>query len=290
MSNEMTVAESHDIAFIAESQQIAVSGAVSLMPVPQMQAVLAEYTERRQSFRTWLLSQLTEGVHYGIPPGCEPKRDAQGRPLDFTNKVVRPEQWSFRPSLYKAGADLVVDLMMLDPTFSPDAESWKMLGAIDGLVVIQCRLLSRGANPFFPAADKGQSVGEGRGSAQAGQKRRDANGAIKIAQKSAKIDAVINTLGLSDLFTQDLEDKPRAGQSPDADPDAPKVGTRAERATGQTVSAAVLNELFGDYCSAGHDSAAFHVWVSAVLKTDRPMKKRAEWTAADLAACRKAIS
>jgi hypothetical protein len=49
-------------------------------------------------------------------------------------------------------------------------------------------------------------LGEGRGAGVAGVKRRDGNGAVKIAQKSAKIDAVINTLGLSDLFTQDLED------------------------------------------------------------------------------------
>lgn len=57
------------------------------------------------------------------------------------------------------------------------------------------------------------------------------NKAIKMAQKSAFVDAVIRTTGMSDLFTQDLEDManaPEAPQSPTNEgnaPDEPFQGT-----------------------------------------------------------------
>lgn len=51
------------------------------------------------------------------------------------------------------------------------------------------------------------------------------NKAIKMAQKSAFVDAVIRASGMSDLFTQDLEDMPR-----DDAPEAPQATTTAPNA------------------------------------------------------------
>jgi len=49
-------------------------------------------------------------------------------------------------------------------------------------------------------------AGEGRGAADITEKQGSANTAIKIAEKRAKLDAVLATGGLSDFFSQDLED------------------------------------------------------------------------------------
>lgn len=264
--------------------------AVSLMPVTQMLPVLAEYTARRNSFREWLLSQLVEGTHYGIPPGCEPRYTEDGLQI-VEGKVLNPKQWKVKPSLYKAGADFICDLLMLDPKWEPDLDAWKMAGAKDGTFIMRCTLRCRGESPFFPGR-AGEIIGEGRGAGIAGVKRRDANGAIKISQKSSKIDAVINSLGISDLFSQDLDDLPP--RQPTAEPDyaAPVVGTRQERATGvPTVSADDLNELFKAWSkkSGGKTKADFCSWCQHVLTTELPMNALHHWSIDALSTCREAL-
>lgn len=168
---------------------------VSLLPVSQMIPVLDEYRARRVAFRRWVLSQMKRGLHYGVPPGCEP------------NGRTNPEQWQHKPSLYKAGADMLCDLLKMRPEFEADEIAWKLMGSKPGVPVFRCRLINIGS-PFFAGRNIGEVLGEGRGAAAEGQKKRDANAAIKVAQKCAKVDAVINTLGLSDLFTQDMDNEP----------------------------------------------------------------------------------
>lgn len=254
---------------------------LSLLPVGQMQAVLAEYDERRLSFRAWLLSKMTEGVHYGTPPGCA------------GDSRVDPRQWKSRPSLYKAGADLLCDLLMLDPTFDPDAETWRMLGSHEGQVVIRCRLVSRGTSPFYPDRPKGEVIGEGRGVGQSGVKKRDGNGAVKIAQKSAKVDAIINTLGISDLFTQDQE-PPTPQPAPIPDASAPKVGTREERRqVGERVNAKQLGAMLNEWGRLGlckreassykgkEAMTEFCKWVQSQLQTDTDFSSVGNWTIND---------
>jgi hypothetical protein len=257
--------------------------ALSLLPSAVMRPILDEYTDRRKTFRRWLKEQLTEGIHYGIPPGCEPKYDGDGNTI-VDGKILDPYQWQVKPSLYKAGADFLCDLMQMDPQFSPDIETWKMLGAKEGTIVICCRLLSRGDSPFFTGRVKGDVLGEGRGAGVAGVKRRDGNGAIKIAQKSAKIDAVINTLGLSDLFTQDLEDETQRGASPAVNTNAPKVAPRAERQqqSGSHPLTAKLNGVFSQwrsrFGSADSTTADFSAWACSLLRTDKDLMRVSNWS------------
>jgi len=158
--------------------------AAMLMPREQMEVALAEYSDRREAFRDWLLRQLVMGVHFGVPPGCEPKGE------------VNPKQWKHKPSLYKAGADFICDLMAARDEYEPDMQSWELSGKTPGLYPFICRLYSRG----------GELLGEGRGAAIRGLKKRDDNAAIKCGKKCAKVDATINAWGLSDLFMQDVED------------------------------------------------------------------------------------
>lgn len=89
--------------------------------------------------------------------------------------------------------------MHLRATFKRDDETWEMSGKKPGLFCYICYLLD----------SKGNVVGEGRGSCDLSEKR-SANEAIKLAEKRAQLDAVLRTGGLSDFFTQDLEDLPEA--------------------------------------------------------------------------------
>lgn len=106
-----------------------------------------------------------------------------------------------KPSLFKPGAEKFCGLFKIRPTFKKDPETVDMLGNTDGIIAYICELVD----------SRGRVIGEGRGSSSVDPKGKDfdVNKAIKIAAKRAQVDAVLRTGGLSDFFTQDMEDAPR---------------------------------------------------------------------------------
>lgn len=101
-----------------------------------------------------------------------------------------------KKSLAKGGAEKIASIFHWTAKFDKDTESLEMLGDIKGLVAFKCTLMN------------GQFVGEGRGAAMLSKNGNDPNKTLKMAQKSAFIDATLRASGLSDFFTQDLEDMP----------------------------------------------------------------------------------
>ena len=99
------------------------------------------------------------------------------------------------PSLSKPGAEKFMSLFHLRAEFERDNDTWEMMGKKDGVLCYVCKLYTK----------SGQLVGEGRGARDV-HKDGDINKAIKMAQKSANIDAVLRVGALSEMFTQDLED------------------------------------------------------------------------------------
>lgn len=219
MANELTTIEAAPAGPLSDLRSQAMN-----VPTTIMREALAEYAERRQAFREWLLSQLVEGVHYGTPPGCEPRGNVDER------------QWRHRPSLYKAGAELICDLMGVrdEYEFLPN-DSEQVSGQNKTAIAYRCRLVSR-AN--------GALIGEGIGAKVVGSKGMDANGSIKMAQKTAKVAAVLNAYGLSDLFTQDLEDQSPPRDNPDRNASSPQVKPRGERAASDKPVAALASRWF----------------------------------------------
>lgn len=254
--------------------------AMMTLPVDQQNVILALYTERRDNFRRWLMCQFEEGKHYGVPPGCEPK----GNP--------NPRQWQAQPSLYAAGADLLCDLLALRAEYKADLEAWQQLGSKPGYVVMVCRLYSR-ANSTL--------IGEGRGARKEGQKGGDLNNAIKMAQKSSKVDAVLNCYGLRDMFTQDLEHAPQPEyDNPPADPDAPRAAPRAKRVDADAEAKATIArvteisrlwkaknpEPTGDVAAW---STRYKQWVMKVCDRVFNPQKPAEWTVDNMAICEREL-
>ena len=103
-----------------------------------------------------------------------------------------------KKSLAKGGAEKIASIFQWNARFEKDAETLEMLGSTQGLVAFKCTL-----------AKGTKYVGEGRGAAMLAKNSGDPNKTIKMAQKSAFIDAVLRASGLSDFFTQDLEDMPQ---------------------------------------------------------------------------------
>jgi len=97
-----------------------------------------------------------------------------------------------KKSLAKGGAEKIASIFGWGATFEKDKDTLEAFD-IKGLVAYVCNLT------------KGDGlVGQGRGAATLAKNNNDANKTIKMAQKSAFIDAVIRTSGMSDFFTQDL--------------------------------------------------------------------------------------
>lgn len=110
-----------------------------------------------------------------------------------------------KPSLFKPGAEKFCGLFKIRPTFKKDTETVEMLGNTPGIIAYICELVD----------SRGQVIGEGRGTAKTDPSGADfdINKQVKIAQKRAQIDAVLRTGGLSDFFTQDMEDAPKGNSN-----------------------------------------------------------------------------
>jgi hypothetical protein len=254
---------------------------------PDEQAVVgAAYVESRKAFRDWLRSRLVEGIHFGYPPGTEPKYDTKGNLIsrywsskkkEYVETKIAPHQWTAKPSLYKAGADFICDLLAVRDEYAADMDGWRQLGEPKAVFVYACRLYSRG---------NGELLGEGRGVRTVGQKGGDENNAIKMAKKSAKVDAVLNAFGLSDLFTQDIEDAKAPADVPPQRTDAPAPRPRNERNAAPEVTSEQLKVLAAEWKSCVNDNqpfepAIFSAWCALKLPdaplTFNPMKPET-WT------------
>lgn len=100
-----------------------------------------------------------------------------------------------KKSLAKGGAEKLAGIYNLVATFEKDNESLDMLGNAKGMVAFLCTLSRFGV-----------IAGQGRGSDTMQRNSNDPNKTLKMTQKRAYVDAVIRATGLSDIFTQDIED------------------------------------------------------------------------------------
>jgi hypothetical protein len=251
----------------------AVERQTTALTVEQIQGKLADYTDKRNAFRDWILSQAKQDVHFGYPPGIS-SYDKPG--------------WKARPSLYKAGGDFICDLMRFRVEFKMDADTWKMLGEKQG-TICYIAIIRNADSPFYPNAAIDEILGEGRGVFVVGEKKgMGENSGVKMAEKRAKIDAVLNTLGLADLFTQDIEDDaPAPNPRADKDTAAPAAPTRNERAQAKPAAAQNGRKVYDAFLEArpGATQAEFMMWVNSKLaaigRADNPPTKDSPLTADD---------
>jgi len=155
------------------SRPMSLQQGMSLLPVEQQEKVLTEYDKRRSFFLKWLFSHLVEGISYGFPPGCEAKYDENGDMLQYSRKNntwtrVSSSQWIAKPSLYDAGARLVVDLLHLKPTYKNDKDAWEMAGKPGGVIFRTCQLVDQASQAI---------IGEGTGAYKINDKGMDENAA-----------------------------------------------------------------------------------------------------------------
>jgi len=145
-------------------------------PGDDLETALETWTIQRAIVQRFLKQQLVAGVDY------------------YTLRFGKEES---KPTLSKAGAEKVLSWLRWSASFAPDTGTWEMLGRPTDLVCYVCTLHTRG----------GEVVGEGRGARSIKKDNGDINKAIKMAEKSSMVSAVLRTGALSDCFTQDTDDQ-----------------------------------------------------------------------------------
>jgi hypothetical protein len=134
--------------------------------------------ENRDTLMDWIRSALVEG-------------------RDFGSIMIRGLK--SKPTLLKPGAEKIAGMLGLIPRF-PNLKEYEE-SAISGndidLIILKCELHNQ----------LGEVVGEGVGARSTErQDNGDLNKALKMASKSAMIDATLRCAGISEVFTQDVED------------------------------------------------------------------------------------
>jgi len=136
-------------------------------------------TEKANELIEKIVSSFKDNIDYGLIPGCK------------------------KPSMYKPGAEKVCLAFNLDAMMEKDNEVLDMFGKIPNLIALKCILVNRSTK---------ERIGEGRGSAILGSTYacKTPNSTVKMAEKSAHIDAALRVFALSERFTQDVEDMERS--------------------------------------------------------------------------------
>lgn len=298
MNDGLIIDQAADVSHVAPDERPAndLRHAMMTLPVASQNQMLTEYKARRDNFRQWLMSQLVEGVHYGIVPGCEPKTKEIDGVIHYGVWVkgkdgakggyqwYPPSQWTPKPSLYAAGADFICDILGVRDEYVTDAVGWQQMGSKSGTCVVRCRLFSRASNDLM-----GESLG-------AYSHQYDANNAVKMASKCAKVGAVINAYGLRDLFTQDEPTGP-PNENPIEDESAPKATPRAKRDDAKAWAERIGNIVAiwkaknpnpqGDVAAWSSD---YKKWVMATCDRVFNPQKPLEWTADDAFKCERALN
>jgi hypothetical protein len=164
------------------------------LPVEAFQSALDRRKANRKVFIKWVQDDLVPGTDFGI---IETKRGPS------------------KPSLWKPGAEKILGMIGAEAHF-PNAASYEK-AAVEGMpfefIVLRCEIRVNG-----------QVISTGMGAREVAKEYGDLNKAIKMAKKSALIDAVLLAFGLSEVFTQDLEDMDPEKLDP-AVPPASEQGT-----------------------------------------------------------------
>tara|TARA_R100001463_G_scaffold73314_3_gene127212 strand:+ start:1250 stop:1990 length:741 start_codon:yes stop_codon:yes gene_type:complete len=162
---------------------------------------MSNRVKNRESLIEWCQKTLRKDVDFG-----KPRRDGK------------------KNSLYKPGAEKILIALGLKPTF-PDFSKYVEAGS-SGVeienIVLKCVI----------ETPEGYALGEGIGGRQVSKERGDLNKALKMAKKSAMIDATLSICGFSEQYTQDLEDMEIVNNDGSA---IPKVQPKKTKSSGTKI-------------------------------------------------------
>ncbi len=172
------------------TQPLAVRSTFDIAP-QQFAAGLNRRKKNRKALIAWIQESLVEGSDWGRIHVIKKDQCPDGK------YCQNPYHFS-KPSLWKPGAEKIVGMMGLRSDWPNLAryEDAVLEGKAIEQLLLRCELVN----------DSGLVVSTGIGARALKDDYGDLNKGFKMAKKSALVDAVLNCAGLSEIFTQDVED------------------------------------------------------------------------------------
>ncbi len=170
---------SHELAVVVDDAiPPTVSNPLDL-PTDLFRANLQRRQENREILLDWIRHSLKENSDFGSVP---------------------TKKGPSKHSLFKPGAEKICAILGLTVHFPSLKETERALlqGLVPEYVMVRCELHDK----------DGRILADGVGARSLKQDYGDLNKALKMAAKSAQIDAVLRLAALSETFTQDIEDMP----------------------------------------------------------------------------------
>lgn len=159
----------------------------------RFKSALERRQENRKALIDWLTETMVEGIDFGRIHVIKKDVCPDGK------NCTKDHHFS-KPSLWKPGAEKICGMLGWLPTFPNLDDYTRMIRAgrpIEKIILV-CRIMT----------GTGAVIGEGIGARSLLQDGSDLNKALKMAKKSAHIDATLVAAGLSEIFTQDYGDDP----------------------------------------------------------------------------------
>ena len=231
------------------------------LPTEHFKAGLDRRKENRANLMEWVRSALVEGVDYG-------RIHVVSRHKCQAGKLCNNPVHFSKPSLFKPGAEKICGMLGVTVSY-PTLGAFEK-AALSGTkienVIIRCELLDA----------SGHVIADGVGARSLSQDYGDLNKALKMAEKSAHIDATLRMAGLSEVFTQDIEDmapernlKPQEASSPQTQAGSQRTSSAASssgnappvRQNGALISDAQHKRLEARISELGLDRERVKSWV-----------------------------
>ena len=167
------------------------------LPADHFSAGLERRKQNRHLLMEWLRTALVDGVDFGRIHVVSKERcqfAKQGRIKECTD----PYHWS-KQVLYKSGAERISGMLGVTVHFPslPDYEKAVLSQMAITTILMRCELRDA----------QGSIVAEGVGARSLSSDYGDLNKSLKMVEKSAHIDATLRLAALSEVFTQDIEDR-----------------------------------------------------------------------------------
>lgn len=231
LEQEAQLKSENQIVEVEEEQgQIIESGKyIPRMTLKEMKVVLQEELEKREYLLDFIKKQLIPGIDFGMIH----KKNKDKSYCEYRNEEVLKDGkenliWQCpdckaKYELRKPGAEKICGFLQLKPKFEVDKDAMDALGMVGKGIIYICYLIAESGK----RANEGY---EGRGARTLGQDYNDLNKCVKMAKKSAHIDATLTIKGLSAIFTQDITDiaknNPKDWEEPK--PEKSEFGTKKD--------------------------------------------------------------
>lgn len=173
------------------------------LPEAQFQKSLDLRDKNRKILLDWIRKSLIEDTDYG-------RIHVVKKSICNKGKTCKIDSHFSKPILFKPGSEKIAAKLGLTATFPnlPKYEEAAYSGFQIENIILRCELVANGV-----------IVGYGAGGRVVSKEKGDLNKAIKMTLKSAQIDSTLRAAGLSEIFTQDMEDFDVEREGLDSDPD-----------------------------------------------------------------------